>query len=230
MEMMPESMGYDRAIVVFSPDGRLFQVEYAREAVKRGSTAVGVVFKNGVIFGVKKKESALLSPVEKIFMLDKHIATATSGLIADARVLVDAARVKAQQNMLVYDEPISVPALSRFIADRQQVYTQYAGVRPYGVSFLIGGVNKKNKLFETDPSGILLECKARAIGVSADKINDVLEKKYKQDMDEKSAIQLIADVLKKEIKSSEKLYVVVITHKNQKGYEHDELKKMGISI
>lgn len=230
MEMMPESMGYDRAIVVFSPDGRLFQVEYAREAVKRGATAVGVTFKDGVVFGVKKKESTLVSPAEKIFMLDKHIAAATSGLIADARVLVDSARVKAQQNMLVYDEPVSVSSLARFIADRQQVYTQYAGVRPYGVSFLIGGVNDESKLFETDPSGIMLECKARAIGTNAEKINEALEKKYKPGMDEKASIQLVAEVLKKEDKTPDKIYVVVVTAKKYKEYDTEDLKKLGISL
>lgn len=231
MEMMPESMGYDRAIVVFSPDGRLFQVEYAREAVKRGATAVGVTFKEGVVFGVKKKEGPLVSPAEKIFMLDKHIAAATSGLIADARVLVDAARIKAQQNVLVYDEPVSVTTLARFIADKQQIYTQYAGVRPYGVSFLIGGVNDESKLFETDPSGIMLECKARAIGNSSDKINEALEKKYKPGMDEKAAIMLVTDVLKKDEKApADKIFIVVVTSKKYKEYDTEELKKMGITL
>ncbi len=229
MEMMPESMGYDRAIVVFSPDGRLFQVEYAREAVRRGATALGVTFRDGVIFGVKKRESALVKPGEKIFKLDGHIAAATSGLVADARVLVDSARVKAQQNKMIYDESISVPTMARYIADRQQVFTQYAGVRPYGVSFLIGGVNDEGKLFETDPSGLLLECKAKAIGKSAEKINELFEKKYKKDMSEKETVQFIYDAFKKEGKITlEELVIHVITKKSYTEYNTEKLKNLGI--
>lgn len=229
MEMMPESMGYDRAIVVFSPDGRLFQVEYAREAVKRGATAVGVTFKEGIVFGVKKRESALVKPGEKIFKLDDHIAAATSGLVADARVLVDSARVRSQQNRMLYDEPISIPTMARYIADRQQVFTQYAGVRPYGVSFLIGGVNDDGKLFETDPSGLLLECKAKAIGRSADKINELFEKKYKADMTEKEAIQLVVDAFKKEGKVTlDDLVIHTITKKKYNEADPESLKKAGI--
>jgi len=231
MEMMPESMGYDRAIVVFSPDGRLFQVEYAREAVKRGATAVGVIFKNGVIFGVKKRESALVKPGEKIFKLDNHIAAATSGLVADARVLVDSGRVKAQQNRMIYDESISVSTMARYIADRQQVFTQYAGVRPYGVSFLIAGVNDEAKLFETDPSGLLLECKAKAIGRSAEKINEMFEKKYKQDMNEKEAVQLVCDALKKEGKMTlDELVIHIITKDSYREPATEDFKKLGIKI
>ncbi|MFH1432437.1 MAG: archaeal proteasome endopeptidase complex subunit alpha [archaeon] len=231
MEMMPESMGYDRAIVVFSPDGRLFQVEYAREAVKRGATAVGVTFKDGVIFGVKKRESALVKPGEKIFKLDSHIAAATSGLVADARVLVDTARVRAQQNRMIYDEPISVATMARYIADRQQVFTQYAGVRPYGVSFLIAGVNDEGKLFETDPSGLLLECKAKAIGKSADKINELFEKKYTQDMSEKDAVQLIVDAFKKEGKITlDDLVIHIITKDNYKEPVAEYFTRLGIKI
>lgn len=231
VEMVPDSMGYDRAIVVFSPDGRLFQVEYAREAVKRGATAVGVTFKEGVLFAVKKRESKLVKPGEKIFKLDDHIAAATSGLVADARVLVDSARVKAQQNKLVYDEPISVPTMARFIADKQQIYTQYAGVRPYGVSFLIGGVNHEPILFETDPSGIMLECKARAIGKLADKINEFFEEKFKSNMSLKDAIQLAAEGLKKDGKLSlDELVITVVTKGQYQEVDEKELEKMGVKV
>ncbi len=231
MEMMPESMGYDRAIVVFSPDGRLFQVEYAREAVKRGATAVGVTYADGVLFAVQKRESKLVSPGDKIFQIDKHMASAASGLVADARILVDSARVKAQQNKMIYDEPISVPSLARFFADRQQLYTQYAGVRPYGVSFLVGGMNNEPSLFETDPSGILLNCKARAIGKSADKINDFFEKEYKESMTEKQAAQLAVDGLKKDEKvNSKTLVFAVIDKKGYRVLSQDELKKLALKI
>ncbi|HDN83309.1 MAG TPA: proteasome subunit alpha, partial [Candidatus Altiarchaeales archaeon] len=111
------SAAYDRAITVFSPDGRLFQVEYAREAVKRGTTACGVTYKNGVLLAVDKNiTSKLIVPesIEKIFKIDEHIAIATSGLVADARRLVDEARLKAQRNRVAYNEPISVYSLTQY--------------------------------------------------------------------------------------------------------------------
>ena len=110
MQMAPQ-MGYDRAITVFSPDGRLFQVEYAREAVKRGTTSVGIKAKDGVALLVDKRiSSRLLEPqsTEKIFQVDDHIGAVTSGLVADARALVDRARVDAQINRVVYNEPIAL--------------------------------------------------------------------------------------------------------------------------
>ncbi len=232
VDMTPEMMGYDRTIVVFSPDGRLFQVEYAREAVKRAPPAVGVTFKDGVVFIARKRESVLVRPGEKIYKLDDHIATASSGLVADARVLVDVARVRAQQNKLIYDEPVSVSSMAKFIADKQQLYTQYAGVRPYGVSFLIGGVNADGHLFETDPSGIMLEAKARAIGKSADKINEFFEKSWKAQMQAKDAVQLALDGLKKEGKvEADDITVVVITKTEDfRELSADDLKKIGVKI
>jgi proteasome alpha subunit len=231
MDMIPEQMGYDRAIVVFSPDGRLFQVEYAREAVKRGATAAGVLYNEGVVLAAKRKESTIVKPGEKIFQLDDHIGTVTSGLVADARVLVDMARVKAQQNRLIYGESISVSSLSKFIADRKQLYTQHAGVRPFGVSLLIGGVNKEPKLFETDPSGFLLDCKARALGKGADKINDFFGKHYKDNIDKKGALQLAVDGLKKEGKVGiSNVIVSVIEKKKFAELNRDDLKKLGIRL
>lgn len=231
MDMIPEQMGYDRAIVVFSPDGRLFQVEYAREAVKRGATAVGVVYTEGVVLAAKRKESTIVKSGEKIFQLDEHIGTVTSGLVADARVLVDMARVKAQQNKLIYGESISISTLARFTADRQQLYTQHAGVRPFGVSLLIGGVDKGPKLFETDPSGFLLDCKAKALGKAADKINDFFVKHYKDNLDKKGALQLAIDGLKKEGKVSiSNLSISIIEKKKFAELNKDDLKRMGIRV
>ena len=231
MDMMPESMGYDRAIVVFSPDGRLFQVEYAREAVKRGATAVGVTFKDGVVFAVQKRESKLVTPGDKIFQIDKHMAVAASGLVADARILVDSARVKAQHNKMIYDEPVSTTTLARFLADKQQLYTQYAGVRPYGVSFLVGGVNHEANLYETDPSGVILNCKARAIGKSADKINEFFEKEFKDNFDVNKAAQLAINGLKKDEKIHAKNIVISVIDKNgYKSLTHEEIKKLNLSF
>lgn len=193
MQMTPQ-MGYDRAITVFSPDGRLFQVEYAREAVKRGTTAAGVKAKNGVVLLVDKRITSRLieaESIEKIFQIDDHIGVATSGLVADARALVDRARVEAQINMVSYDEPIGVEVIAKKICDHKQTYTQYGGVRPYGTALLIAGVDdSRPRLFESDPSGALLEYKATAIGAGRNAFMEIFEADYQEDMDIDAAIML----------------------------------------
>jgi len=184
-------MGYDRAITVFSPDGRLFQVEYAREAVKRGATAIGVKTTEGVILVADRRVASKLleaDTIEKIYKIDEHVCAATSGLVADARVLIDRARLEAQINKLTYDEPISVKELARKICDFKQQYTQYGGVRPFGVSLLIAGVDEKPKLYETDPSGALLEYKATAIGAGRNVVLEYFEKEYSDDISFEDAI------------------------------------------
>ncbi len=193
MQMTPQ-MGYDRAITVFSPDGRLFQVEYAREAVKRGTTAAGVKAKDGVVLLVDKRITSRLieaESIEKIFQIDDHIGVATSGLVADARALVDRARVEAQINMVSYDEPIGVEVIAKKICDHKQTYTQYGGVRPYGTALLIAGVDdSRPRLFESDPSGALLEYKATAIGAGRNAFMEIFEADFSDDMDIDAAIML----------------------------------------
>ena len=198
--MIPQ-MGYDRAITVFSPDGRLFQVEYAREAVKRGTTAVGIKTKEGVALLVDKRLTSRLlesKSVEKIFQLDDHIGAATSGLVADARILIDRGRLEAQINRIAYDEPISVETLAKRICDFKQAYTQFGGVRPFGTALLIAGVyNGKSYLFETDPSGALLEYKATAIGAGRNIAMELFEEKYRDDMTLEDAFRLGIEALYK---------------------------------
>lgn len=198
MQMAPQ-MGYDRAITVFSPDGRLFQVEYAREAVKRGTTAVGVKAKDGVALLVDKRITSRLleaPSIEKIFQIDDHIGAATSGLVADARVLVDRARVEAQINKYTYDEPIGVEVLAKRVCDFKQTYTQYGGVRPFGTALLIAGVeDTQARLFETDPSGALLEYKATGIGAGRTEAMEVFESKYDDGIDLRGAILLGLEAL-----------------------------------
>jgi proteasome alpha subunit len=200
MQMAPQ-MGYDRAITVFSPDGRLFQVEYAREAVRRGTTAVGIKAIDGVAVLVDKRiTSRLMEPksIEKIFQIDTHIGAATSGLVADARVLIDRARVESQINRLVYDEPIGVEALAKKICDFKQQYTQYGGVRPFGTALLIIGAEEdRSRLFETDPSGALLEYKATGIGAGRSAVMEVFEEKYREDLKMEDAILLGLEALNK---------------------------------
>ncbi|MEA1944526.1 MAG: archaeal proteasome endopeptidase complex subunit alpha [Euryarchaeota archaeon] len=193
MQMAPQ-MGYDRAITVFSPDGRLFQVEYAREAVKRGTTAIGMKTKDCVVLLVDKRVTSHLleaESIEKIFQIDQHIGAATSGLVADARALIDRARVEAQINRVYYDEAIGIETLAKRICDHKQTYTQFGGVRPYGTALLIAGVeDHRPRLFETDPSGALLEYKATAIGAGRAKVMEIFEREYVDDLDMEGAIRL----------------------------------------
>jgi proteasome alpha subunit len=194
-----QNAGYDRAITVFSPDGRLFQVEYAREAVKRGTTSLGVKSKEGVILVVDKRTTSKLvetKSIEKIFQIDNHIGAATSGLVADARALIERARLESQINKITYNEPIRVEALAKKICDMKQLYTQNGGVRPFGSALIIGGVaNSDCKLFETDPSGALIEYKATAIGSGRNAAMDVFEEKYKEDLTINEAIDLALDAV-----------------------------------
>jgi len=173
---------YDRAITVFSPDGRLFQVEYAKEAVKRGATAVGITCREGVaLVAFKSIHSKLVVPesLKKIFEADDHIAVTASGLIADARRLVEVARVDSQRHRITYNEAPTVDTIARSVCDLMQVYTQYGGIRPFGVSLLIGGVDSAGpKLFEAEPSGAMTAYRADSIGANKKEVDDILEAKY----------------------------------------------------
>jgi len=200
MEIVPEYMGYDRTIVVFSPDGRLFQVEYAREAIKRGATVVGVRTKDSIIFAAFKVSSDLSVPesLEKIYSIDDHVGAAASGLLADARVLVNMARNRAQVNRVTYEEPIEVSGIVRFLSDRIHVSTLYAGLRPYGIGLLIGGIDSSGaKLFEADPSGTAIEWKAHAIGRGAAAAEKTLSNKYDDKIKQEDAIKLAIEALQK---------------------------------
>jgi proteasome alpha subunit len=193
-------MAYDRTIAVFSPDGRLFQVEYAREAVRKGTPTVGIKFKDGIVLLVDKRiTSRLIEPasVEKIFKIDEHIGCTTSGIFADARVLVERARIDAQINKVTYDRSIEVETLVKKICDFKQTYTQYGGVRPFGTALLIGGVdNSGPHLFTTDPSGSLLECKASSKGLGESLTMEYLEKNYKEALSKDGGIILGIKALK----------------------------------
>lgn len=188
------------AITQFSPEGRLFQVEYAIEAVRRGTTAIVCKNRNSVVFAVEKKSSELQEVVgsEKIFKIDDHIGVAISGLTSDARVLIDRARVQAQVNLLNYDERISVKGCTLNICEYKQVFTQNAGVRPFGVSFLIAGIDTDNQtsLYLTDPSGAMWGYKAFAIGSQATEARTYLEEHYKEGMNDEDLKLLPIKALK----------------------------------
>jgi len=220
--MQPGQMAYDRAITVFSPDGRLFQVEYARVAVTRGTTTAGLKFKDGIVLMADKKIASKLmeaSSVEKIFQIDEHVGCATSGLVADARVLVDYARIVSQINKVTYDEKISIDLLVKKICDYKQNYTQYGGVRPFGTALLVGGVDKQgNHLFETDPSGALVSYKAGSIGSGRNTVMELFEERFELDMPMDTAILLGLEGLSKstEDKLDEEAVEIGIVRKGEK--------------
>ena len=195
---MPTQQGYDRAITVFSPDGRLYQVEYAIETVKRGTIALGIKTKYGIIFAADERPRKLqiIEDPQKLFKIDQHIGVAASGYIPDARSQVDEARFFSQSSKLVYDEPVNVETVAKHIADKCQQYTQYAGARPIGVALIIGGIDQNdNTLFLTDPSGTYIPYNAVAIGANSDKATEFLTKNYKIDMTlEQSKILAIAAI------------------------------------
>jgi len=192
--MFAPSAGYDRAITIFSPDGRLYQVEYALETVRRGSLAVGIKTKKGVVLAVEERGRKLQSgdTVIKMFQIDDHVGAVGAGYIPDARIQVDNARVLAQSNRLIYDEPVDVESIAKRIADMNQQYTQYAGVRPFGVSMIIAGVDENNGavVFLTDPTGAYSGFQAIAIGQGGDQVNDYLEKNYKEELSLDDAVTL----------------------------------------
>ncbi|MDH5815839.1 MAG: archaeal proteasome endopeptidase complex subunit alpha [Candidatus Nezhaarchaeota archaeon] len=190
----PPGLGYDRAITVFSPEGRLYQVEYALEAVKRGWTTLGIRCKDGVVVAVEKKRiSPLVDPetMEKIWKVDDHVGIAYAGLASDGRVLIDRARIEAQIHRLIYDEPIDIEVLTRRISDLKQLYTQHAGVRPFGVSFIIAGVdNVGPRLYMTEPSGAYAGYYAVVIGAGSQTATEILEKHYNQNLNVKEGVML----------------------------------------
>ena len=182
--MIHQQMGYDRAITMFSPDGRLLQVEYAKKTVRQGSTAIGIACTDGVVLVADKRIiDKLIIPesVEKIFQIDDHIAATASGIISDARVLVERAQVKAQQHRGTYDTPIDTNTIVKDTAALCQICTQSGGLRPFGVSLIIAGVDADGpKLFETDPTGIFFQFKAAVIGEGEVEIEEILGKEYNE--------------------------------------------------
>ena len=199
--MSHQVMGYDRAITMFSPDGRLLQVEYAIKTVRIGNTAMGIVCKDGVLLVTDKRINDKLivaSAIEKIFMIDDHIIATAAGILSDARVLVEKAQHKAQENRVTYDSPVDTLTIVKDVCSLKQLCTQSGGLRPFGVSLLVAGIDEDGmKLFRTDPTGLYYQYKATVIGEGEGDIQEILHKDYKENMTVQQGLKLCVGAIKK---------------------------------
>ena len=232
---------YDRAITVFSPDGRLFQVEYAMELVNRGATILALQCAEGVVLGSEENVEPLEEAESswKIFKIDEHVAVAIVGLSSDARVLIDQARVNAQSNKLTYDEPVDIEVITKKICDVMQMYTQHAGVRPFGVSILFGGIDKTGaRVFGTHPSGTYRGYKAASLGAGRETVLPILKEEYRDNLSLEESTKLAIKCLKKALEERQlptriKIAVIpkktgkmeMLSEKKVEGY----LKELGLS-
>ncbi len=192
--------GYDSTASMYSPEGRIFQCEYAKKAVEQGANSIGIKLKDSVVLVADKRVQPLHEPdsVEKIFMIDKHIAAAISGFMADARVLITEAMVHAQSHRILYDEAISTEQLVEYVSDYIAEFTQGGGTRPFGVSLIIGGIDEdgSSHLYLTDPSGTYWKYYAIAIGINNEKAMELLESGYTPDLSVNDAIKLALNAIK----------------------------------
>lgn len=195
---------------------KLFQVEYATEMVRRGSLIVGIKCPKGVVLAAKEEKGKELIDPEfswKISELDAHVGIAFAGLSSDAQRLIDQGRIYAQSNRLMYDEPIDVEVITKRMGALMQLYTQHAGVRPFGVSLIFGGVDKLGcRLFALGPSGSHRGYQAKSIGTGADQVKDIIKKKYRPDMalDEITALAVECVAATKEKLELEDICIAVI--------------------
>jgi len=220
---MSRGREYDGAITIFSPEGRIYQVEYALELVKRGSPIVGIKSEEGVVLAVLEPQlSKLAAPTnsKKIFRIDDHVGVAIAGLSPDARVLIKQARLYCQSNKMTYDEPADVEDLASGVGDLLQRYTQNAGVRPFGVSLLFGGVDDHRvSLLATDPSGSYRGYRATAVGRNSEKAVSVLQQEYRKEITLDEAIALSVQALKEASEndlSADGMNIAVVTKESKK--------------
>ncbi len=216
----PQSMGYDRTSTTYSPEGRLIQVEYARESVRRGSIAIGIKSKNGVVLAGLLRTVDLNEPDQKVHKIDEQIYATFAGVAADGRVLISRARLEAQIFRMTYENQIDISGLATKIGDYCQVYTQQGGLRPFGVGLLIGGVDLRGPaLYYVDPGGGVLSVKGKAIGEGDTEAISLLKEKYREDLTieelEHTAKEIIRKIVKEEL-DDESIMTVIIPYNEGK--------------
>lgn len=224
--------GYDRALSIFSPDGHVFQVEYALEAVKRGTCSVGVKGKDCVVLGCERRSTLKLqdprTTPSKISKIDDHVLLSFAGLNADSRILIDRARVEAQSHKLNLEDPVSIDYITRYIAGVQQKYTQSGGVRPFGISTLVAGFDVNDtvpKLYQTEPSGVFSSWTANSIGKNSKTVREFLEKNYTEGLDENETVTLAIKSLLEVVQTGAKnIEISVMTPESIKRLSNEELK------
>lgn len=198
-DIQHQQMGYDRAATMFAPDGHILQVEYAEKTIRLGSASIGLVCKDSVIIVSdrrRKDKLVIEDSANKINEIDEHIIAVAAGISSDARVLIDKARVLAQQHRVTYDSAVSTESIVRDIADIKQQFTQYGGARPFGVSMMFAGFDNAPILYTTDITGNYLRYKANAIGENDEKIKKLLREEYRENMNSKEGIKLALKIFK----------------------------------
>ncbi len=235
IDVQHQQMGYDRTATMFSPEGHLLQVEYAEKTVRLGSAILGMICSNGVfILANKKIKDKLIVPSSsnKIHEVDSHIMAGAAGIISDARILVERSQVVAQQHRVTYDSPIEPELIIKDIANTKQKFTQYGGARPFGVAFMVAGLNGDNpQLFTSDITGNYLSYFANAIGENDEKIKEILREKYKKDLTIKEGVRLALNIFKEihgEKFDLNKFELVYIENKDKKliRFEKGEIEKL----
>ncbi len=229
---------YDYTSTIFSPDGRLFQVEYARETIKKGSTTLGLKFKNGVLLATYYDiYSSLIDKrsINKIAQISDNIICAYVGLSADARYLIDYSQEIAVNHKTWYDEKITVKELVEEICGYKHLFTLYDGLRPFGLVLIIAGIDIKGvHLFGTDPSGAFLEYKAICEGENNNNVIKYFDNHYKDNMSKEKVINFSIDSIKKSIKkriNADNLEIGIIEN-NKKYYmlSKNEIKKIIVEM
>jgi len=200
MNLQHQAMGYDRTATMFSPEGKLLQVEYAEKAIRLGSSIIGFTCSDGVfILADKRVEEKLMTKnsASKIYEIDSHIIGSAAGIVSDARVLIERSQVLAQQHRITYDSPIEPETIIKEISNLKQQFTQYGGARPFGVSLMIVGI-KENKceLYASDVTGNYFSYNANAIGENDEKIKEKLRDKYEKSLTIKKGVKLAINIFK----------------------------------
>lgn len=222
-------MAYDRAITVFSPEGRLYQVEYATKIIEKGTPAMAILYKDGILLMVDFNfDSKLLriGSIEKLFKIDNHAYFVSAGLAGDARKLSDSAREFAAENKYLYDEPIEIGTLAKKTGAIKQLFTQYGGARPFAVSFIVLGQDSDGyHIFETEPSGAVAEFSALAIGRGKQKATALFEKNFVPNMSFEQAKKILKDAIKQVYDKKPVDYKLIKFYR----FKDDELKELSLS-